>query len=170
MIQRSIILLPQFTNIEKIEQWRQRYDPLVEKTAPHITLVFPFESTLSSEKLGQHMEQAVAGISPFELTLHGVTGTLDQYLFLNVKKGNDQIIELHDRLYSDLLSQYLYRKVTYLPHLTIGKFSNSTAFETALLETEENTESFDTIVEKIYLEQIDAEENSQIELVISLGG
>ena len=43
------------------------------------------------------------GLHPFNIVLKGVTGSEEEYLFLNVKVGNDQIIELHDKLYSGLL-------------------------------------------------------------------
>lgn len=41
---RDILIFPQFTNIEKIENIRKQYDELYKILPPHITLAFPFES------------------------------------------------------------------------------------------------------------------------------
>lgn len=38
---RTIMIFPEFTNIELINQLRVKYDPLFNKVRPHITLVFP---------------------------------------------------------------------------------------------------------------------------------
>jgi hypothetical protein len=62
----------------------------------HITLVFPFESPLGTDELRAHIERMVQGIGPFPLCLAGVTGMNAEYLFLNVKRANDALIELHD--------------------------------------------------------------------------
>ena len=51
MSKRAIILFPKFcSNTDLIQDIRDRYDPLASKIAPHITLVFPFESEISSLK------------------------------------------------------------------------------------------------------------------------
>ena len=43
---RTIMIFPQFNNIEIIDGIRDRYDPLAKLVRPHITLVFPFESEM----------------------------------------------------------------------------------------------------------------------------
>ena len=56
MKKRAILIFPEFNNIHEIEVIRKQYDPLYEKIAPHITLVFPFESEMSSNQVLQHVE------------------------------------------------------------------------------------------------------------------
>src|SRR6185437_16315838 len=96
----AIIIFPEFAPEQRalIDRLRAAYDPLASAIAPHITLVFPFEAPLSADGLLTHMRASVATMTPFEIELRGVTGQEDEYLFLNVKRGNDQIIALHDRL------------------------------------------------------------------------
>lgn len=54
------------------------------------------------------------GIKKFSIQLKEFTGDFrNGYLFLNIKKENDHIIELHDKLYSGILDVFLYRKATY---------------------------------------------------------
>jgi 2'-5' RNA ligase len=48
---RAIIIFPQFgSDTNLIQDIRNQYDPLANKIAPHITLVFPFESDISSKR------------------------------------------------------------------------------------------------------------------------
>lgn len=165
MVLRSIIIIPKFTNMAAINELRKKYDPLVDKIPPHITLVFPFASSFTTEELREHVTTTLAGVPAFEVKLKGITGSENGYLFLNVKQGNDQIIELHDRLYSGLLASYIYRKATYCPHLTVGKVETSDLFEQAMQMTRDFDQEFATTVEEIIVEWIDEKEVSQIDLI-----
>lgn len=51
MYTRTIIIFPEFENIDIINNIRKKYDPLADLILPHITLVFPFDSEMSNEKL-----------------------------------------------------------------------------------------------------------------------
>lgn len=41
---RTIMIFPEFENIDVINDIRKKYDPLANLVLPHITLVFPFDS------------------------------------------------------------------------------------------------------------------------------
>jgi 2'-5' RNA ligase len=160
---RAIHIFPRFANAEEINQLRQKFDPLAELIPLHLTLVYPFESTMTAEELQAHCAEAVRGIGPFSLTLQGITGTPEWHLFLNVKQGNDVIIDLHDRLYQGPLQPFLYRKVTYVPHVTVGRLHNAEAFEAALEATHTFQHAFTCTVEEITIEVIEADESSTVE-------
>ncbi|MBM7583816.1 2'-5' RNA ligase [Bacillus pakistanensis] len=162
-MKRSICLFPKFTNEDRIHKWREKYDPLHQLIPPHITLVFPFESDYSSNKLIKHVQQTLKGFKPINIRLQGITGEGKQYVFLNVKRGSDQIIELHDRLYSGLLKKYLNRTVTYNPHLTIGRIKNTEKFDTILEETSREETVFCSNITEIICEKISNDEKSIIE-------
>jgi len=132
MVRRVIVVFPVLALPAPIMALRQRFDPLAERVAPHLTLVFPFESTLSPTELQAHVQHAVGGVSAFPLTLADVTGSEGAYLFLNVKRGNDDLIALHDRLYTGCLRPYLALTYTFVPHLTVGRLGNPRAFDEAL--------------------------------------
>lgn len=105
----------------------------------------------------------------FNVQLKDFTGDFrDGYLFLNVKKGNDNIIELHDKLYSGILRSFLFRKVTYCPHLTVGRLQLQIDFDQALDELSCYDETFETVIDKIYIENIDIMEHSTIEFSVDL--
>lgn len=168
-MKRAVILFPKFKNIEVIDNIRKKYDPLAACIAPHISIVFPFESDMQTDELTEHFNQKLKGIKKFSIQLKNFTGDFrDGYLFLNVKKGNDQIIELHDKLYSGILEKYHFKKITYCPHLTVGSLQQQAEFDNAVEEICCICQSFETIIDKVYVENIDIMENSIIEFSYDL--
>jgi 2'-5' RNA ligase len=168
MIKRAIVIFPLFSQIELIQHLRQAYDPLAAVICPHITLVFPFESDISTEQLSLHLSSVAQLFRPFPLSMRGITGHTKEYLFLNVKNGNDQLIALHDQLYTGILAPYLVLQETYLPHLTVGRLSNETLFTEALREAQSLTASFETEVQEIIVHRIEQEQNRGVECRVKL--
>lgn len=163
---RSIVIFPKLNNVELIEQLRKKYDPLARCIAPHITLVFPFISEISSLK--EHVDSKLREVKPFKIRLQEITGSVDWYLFLNVKEGNDRLIELHDKLYSDILEIHKNKAYTYVPHLTVGKLNNENEFKEALQETKDFNFLFTFLVNEIAVEIIDEQDQSIIEFTTRL--
>ncbi|WP_432666870.1 2'-5' RNA ligase family protein [Wukongibacter baidiensis] len=171
MLNRCILIFTEFENTEKIKELREKYDPVVDKVAPHITLVFPFESDIKADKIREHIEKNIKGIDHFEIKLQGITGESDNYLFLNVIKGKDELSELHNRLYTDILEEFkpdFLKSVKFKPHLTVGKIDSDEGFARALKDTENFTEVFKTVVKKITVEIIGENNESIIESEIEL--
>lgn len=123
-MKRAIHIFPAFHKAEKIQDIRKIYDPLSDKIPPHITLVFPFESLIPLNELFSHVQSLANNLSPFTLIMNGVTGSNGEYLFLNVKQGNDALIHLHDELYKGILTPYRNHHITYTPHITLGRIKN----------------------------------------------
>ena len=48
---RDILIFPKFENIDLIQDIRNKFDPLANIIAPHITLAFPFLDNMSNEEL-----------------------------------------------------------------------------------------------------------------------
>ena len=168
---RSVILLPKFRNADIIQHIRQMHDPLCTCIAPHITLVFPFESEISTKELQSHIANALNGMEKFKTILQGITGDVrDGYLFLNIKQGNDEIIALHDRLYEGLLAPFHARKIPYCPLLIVGRLREKDAFEHTLDALASMHDRFETVIDKVHVERIGKDESSIIELVMYLQG
>jgi 2'-5' RNA ligase len=165
---RSIVILPEFDGLDRIAQLRRQFDPLASKIGAHITLVFPFESDLSAEQLRAHIQRAIQGMTPFPVQCRGVTGHEDEYLFLNVKLGNDQLIDLHDRLYSGPLAAHLRFEYTYTPHVTVGRLADRTEFLRALEVTREVRATFQTVVREITTVRIESDGHLWEEFRVSL--
>ena len=99
MILRTIMIFPKFDNMEIINHIRKEYDPLADLVRPHITLVFPFESSMTNDNLAQILENRLDCVKPFSLKMCGVSKQEDiygNYLFLNVSQGGEEIKEIHD--------------------------------------------------------------------------
>jgi len=109
-----------------------RFDPLAHVIAPHITLVFPFESDLSSRDIESHVRSALVDHPPFDIRLDGITGDDAGYIFLNVTTGSDDLIRLHDTLYTRQLASHLSLDHVYRPHLTLGRIQEPKEFTVAL--------------------------------------
>lgn len=169
-MKRAIHLFPNFSNIDRIEAFREKYDPLYNLIPPHLTLVFPFENGPTTKELRRHVERSVAFVSAFRIVLQEITGEQDRYLFLNVKEGNDKIVELHDRLYRNVMAPYINRRITYVPHLTMARFSerNKDQFEAAFRESLELSDRFESTITDVYIEQIAASGASIIETIVPL--
>jgi 2'-5' RNA ligase len=167
------MIFPKFDNGQIIDRVRLQYDPLANHVRPHITLAFPFESHIETAELKEHISSVLSEIKTFEITLNGITPTRNfgKYLFLNIQKGNDEIVELHKILYTGILQNYYpewLRGKTFLPHITVGSFESEEDFEMAANETRNIADSFRTTVNEISVEIIDENEDSIIELNIPL--
>ena len=173
MLKRCIMIFPKFENGQIIDIIREEYDPLARNVRPHITLVFPFDSNIEANQLKEHISSVLSEVTPFEIVLNGITPTNDfgRYLFLNIKKGSNKIIELHKSLYTGALYDYYpewLNQKDFVPHMTVGNFENEKEFKLAINRTKDITDSFITTVREITVEIIDENEDSIIELNIPL--
>lgn len=167
-VRRAIVIFPAFERMERIAELRRAYDPLAFAVPPHITLVFPFASDLTTASLAAHVSAAVEGIAPFPVELRGITGDADEYLFLNVKRGNDEIITLHDRLYTGPLAPFLSPRHTFIPHVTVGRLERPAAFAVALAQAGRLGDTFTTVVREVAVYRIGPGEARTVELAMPL--
>ena len=91
----------------------------------------------------------------------------DGYIFLNVEKGKEEIIQIHNILYSGNLRSQLDSSRSYVPHLTVGRIKNQEDFLRAISRLPDDI-NYEGVINKVYVEQIDAKENSIIEYCHSL--
>lgn len=161
---RDILIFPQFTNIEKIENIRKQYDELYKILPPHITLAFPFESSMSNDELKDRLMQVLKSVEPFEIVMTGVSLHKDEniktnYIFLNVVSGVKEIKILHNEIYEKVLNQKM--SFEYIPHITLGTTENEQ------IEFELNNK-FKTIVTKVFVEEIGENEESNVLFEVDL--
>lgn len=149
-LRRAIVIFPECPELPRIEALRAAYDPLAARIPAHLTLVFPFESAIPTAALEDHLRATIERIAPFSITLCEVTGSEGEYLFLNVKRGNDSLIALHDRLYGGLLAPFRSPAHTYIPHVTIGHVTDPAAFQAALLEARMAAEALGSIEASVH--------------------
>jgi 2'-5' RNA ligase len=134
-VQYAIVAFPTLQFAERVEAVRQRFDPLASVLNAHVTLVFPFTASAEViERLQPHVVAVVADLAPFPIQLTRPTPAEENYLFLQVTRGDRLLIELHDRLYSGLLATFLSPAHVYVPHVTVGRVASAKALSTAALE------------------------------------
>lgn len=164
MNKRTIMIFPEFENINIINDIRRKYDPLLDLVSPHITLVFPFDSDLTNEELNLYIKECLSYIHPFKIELEGFSKQKDRYgnyLFLNVVQGMNIIKEIHDTLYKDKLKEFNLG-YDYIPHMTVGKLSSIELLNKAFDDVNRCNDKFSTIVKKISVEMIGEHEESII--------
>ena len=54
---RTIMIFPEFKNIDVINNIRRKYESLADLVLPYITLVFPFYSEITNEKLSLYLKE-----------------------------------------------------------------------------------------------------------------
>ncbi len=102
----TILVFLNNMSIDKIENIRQKHDPLFELIPPHITIVFPFKSNISNGELKSHILNLSRGIGKIEIEFANRITSVGNYLFLEVERGKEQIAKVHDMLYTEPLRQF----------------------------------------------------------------
>jgi len=169
MIQRSVLLFPDFPDIRDIELIRSRFDPAYTKIRPHITLVFPFYSDSSSEEIHRAVQTCITGIPAFTLTLHEIS-IKNTFLFLLPSAGKDSISALFHALYTGYFSPYLppvLREEQFIPHMTIGTCTAETGRQ-RILEAKSLLGNYTAWIDTVYVETIEADSRSVIESRLTL--
>lgn len=152
---RDILIFPKFQNLYLIQEIRKKYDRLANLVEPHITLAFPFSDNIRNEDLIQSLNNVVSAFEPFKIIFSGISLTENNTIFLNCIEGKDKIIELHDKIYENILPTHLKKSINYIPHITLGTCDN--------IDFLQNFDyKFETIVNEISIEQIGENEESII--------
>lgn len=168
--ERSILLFPEFQNMELIEGIRKQYDPFVSLISPHITLVFPFVSRYKEKDVKELVKEKSKAFSPFRLSMQGIVKYQEngeQYLFLQVKEGAEEIRRLHDSLYQGMLAAFK-KDIPYVPHMTVGKLSSAEELDTAWEQVKDMNVVFQTEIKHITVEKIGEKGESITEAEIPL--
>jgi 2'-5' RNA ligase len=133
----AIVAFPLIECADLVASVRRRFDPLDGLLPPHVTLVFPFAEPGIEGVLRHHVEEAIAGLEPFDITLERPTRADDNYIVMELSEGAGRFSMVHDRLYSGLLAGHLSTRHAYRPHVTIGHLSASENLAAAAEHAEE---------------------------------
>src|SRR5262245_55609808 len=97
---RCIFLEISHPRLEAIQALRRELDPLADKIAPHITLVFPFRAEVPRADLVSLLESLVlAKAIPFTLGKATASGTNLSY---HIDGGTKEILALRSTIYEML--------------------------------------------------------------------
>lgn len=160
-MKRDILIFPKFNNIELMQSIRKKYDRLYNIIPPHITLVFPFTDNISNEDLYIKLKELIKDTKKFNVKFEGLSLSYDNFIFLNCIIGLENIIDLHDKIYNNILPTHFKKDIEYIPHITLGKANN-------IDNLKDFKYSFETIIDEISLEEIGKNEESIIINTIQL--
>jgi 2'-5' RNA ligase len=96
---------------------RRRVDAQYNSVPSHLTLVFPHR--VRSDALLRHVDTIAGARRPIQVQLAGFAGCQNAWLFARVTRGNDDLIALHDHLYTGTLAAALDRTSIFVPHVTV---------------------------------------------------
>jgi len=173
MLERCVVLFPEFTNIDIINWIRDKYDPLSAFIKPHITLVFPFVSGLASDEIATHVQNAAKSFAPFNLTMKGFTASIEAeetYIFLNITEGLQEVYRLSKSLYTGILDEHQSEqyKNSYLPHITVGRIGKDADYQSILVDIGHVETTFTALIDSIYVEITNYDDSSVTEMIVNL--
>ena len=132
----AVAWLPRFDGIETIEAVRRKHDPAAPLIPAHVSLVFPFPTSLTRLQVGTHIRKVTARWPPIPMTLRRVRVHGGEFVFLMVSRGAASVTALHDKLYSRSLRQYLRPEFGYEPHITVARNADAARVDAACAEAE----------------------------------
>jgi 2'-5' RNA ligase len=159
MTRRVLVVFPRIPPCNAWSQvlsFRDRFDPLARRVPPHVTLVHPFMDTLSDRALEDHVQAVTGTINIFPIILERVSLHEGEYLFLNVSRGGDYLVNARNKLYQGALAPHCDRDNTFIPHMTIGRVAPDQVRD-ALAASSELTSHIDGYAEAISAYRIDAD-------------
>lgn len=113
-------------NLDWILQFRSQHDPKAQLIPTHLTLVYPTE-ILSPAEIWAEASKLVASVPKFRFVSRSVLVVSEDKntnaaasIFLVPDEGFQEVVQLHDLLYSARLKPALRTDIPFIPHVTIG--------------------------------------------------
>ena len=133
---RALAWFPPPAQLQTVESFRAQHDPTAPVLPVHLTLVFPFASSLSALQIVTHIRRVVANWPVLPIVFSGCAAFEAQWVYLRVTRGRQALQELHGRLYRGILAPFLREEFAFEPHLTVGRAPDAAACGTMLREAE----------------------------------
>jgi hypothetical protein len=120
-----------------IQEYRKQNDPrYFSVIKPHFTVVFPVEEMEQNIFLAE-IKKKMVDINKFDFELKVATINQDDsgkyyHEFLVPDKGCSDIVKLHDKLYSEVLSKHLRLDIDFIPHIGIGNSDDAKISKTRI--------------------------------------
>jgi len=113
---------PEIKN-EAFHHFRKKYEPFSDLVPPHVSFIFPVPENIGLKILEQHIHRILKNWEPFDTHFCKLEKTWDHWLFLVPDLGYNEIVSLHDDLYTGLLQPHLRNDLPFIPHIGLGSFS-----------------------------------------------
>jgi len=129
---RTLVWFPPQEAVADYECFRAAHDPLAHVLPAHLTLVFPFASSLGDVQIAAHVRRTVARWPALPVRFEGLGHFHADWIHVAVTRGHAAVTALHDRLYRGALAPFLRRELTYEPHITIARAIDAPACDTLM--------------------------------------
>ena len=170
-----------------IDILRNKYDrDYANVIAPHITLVFPMKTeSIDKATMQTHIEGVLSRYQPFDLRLHGLRKSWDNWLFLEAEgEGGGKLVEIHDELYTGPLERHLWKEARepFGGHIGLGEFNqqgsgyhteapseqtlDSRRYNEAFQEAEHLRLDYTTRIDSLSLLTLDTNENGVVNRIV----
>ena len=165
-----IIAYPTISNSDYswIQSIREKSDPrYFEVAKPHVTLVFGTEK-LTTKELITYTKGKLANLRKVELKLDSAIVVEDDtktffHAFLVPSTGYDEVVSIHDLLYTDDLASELREDIPFIPHIGIGTSDNKDEMVALVNEINDIKKVIVGSLEKVTIVQYDGVKVSDIE-------
>ena len=116
-----------------IEPYRQRFDPMANKIEANITLLKPFNFSLESNALHDHLAEMGDNHPPIKISLAGwdVYSHKLHWICMPPIAGHHELLDLRRDLLTGPLQPLLQQDEDYRPHIILGRFAKQPALEQA---------------------------------------
>ena len=127
----AVAWFPSFAGMDRIEAFRREHDPVADRIAAHLTLVFPFPTQLTALQVETHVRRIASKWPPIPVTFRHVRLHANEFIFLMAGRGAASVAALHDKLYTRSLLSALRRDLPYEPHITLARYAELDRLEAA---------------------------------------
>jgi 2'-5' RNA ligase len=132
LTRRTLVWFPPADDVTDLERFRAAHDPLARALPAHVTLVFPFGSSLGDVQVAAHVRRTVARWPVLPVRLEGLGHFHADWIYVRLSHGHAAVTALHDRLYRGALAPFLRRDLPYEPHVTIARAADFDACVTLM--------------------------------------
>ncbi|HEX4886014.1 MAG TPA: 2'-5' RNA ligase family protein [Casimicrobiaceae bacterium] len=170
LLRRAVVAFPAGLP-DAVEAFRRTHDPQAAVLPAHVTLVFPFASSLTGVQVAAHVARVAAGWPALPITLRGIDAYAGQWVHARVTRGREAIVELHARLYRGALAAFLRREFEYEPHVTLGRATDAAACESMVDAARGRfAQPIDVVLRSLSIVALPADGAAVVEREIGLGG
>lgn len=121
-----VVAYPQINEADyhTIQNIRKEHDHLYTNIEPHFTCVFGTE--MSSESFMDEIKKQSLHAKPVHFSIRCAVVNKDAFsemyfTFLVPDEGFSEFVKIHDKFYSDKLSEFLRLDIDYIPHIEIAR-------------------------------------------------
>jgi len=145
---------------EWIQAIRARHDRYYQLIAPHFTFVFP--CSLGEKVLTKHVKRQSAGVNQFRFVTRCAVVNKDAtedmaHVFLTPDEGFSDIVRLHDRFYTGILTSELRIDIPFIPHISIGNADDPLECQRLVDKLNEEAFAVDGTIDTLDVVSVDIE-------------